>query len=77
MWFNEDDDFDDGEAVVPAANDILGKKLESDMDSIGMSLCSLVRIITKGFSFHIVEWVLKLFYTFFCPSVYMHWLQHC
>ena len=35
MWFNEEDDFDDGEAVVPAANDILSKKLESDIDSIG------------------------------------------
>lgn len=45
MWFNEDDDFDDGEAVVPAANDILGKKLESDMDSIGMRVCSLVYIV--------------------------------
>jgi hypothetical protein len=42
MWFNEDDDFDDGEAVVPAANDILSKKLDSDLDSIGMSQ-SLVR----------------------------------
>jgi hypothetical protein len=37
MWFNEDDDFDDGETVVSAANDILGKKLDSDIDSIGMS----------------------------------------
>ncbi|PSN32503.1 hypothetical protein C0J52_21946 [Blattella germanica] len=35
MWFNEDDDFDDGEAVVPAANDILSKKLDSDIESIG------------------------------------------
>ncbi|GLH05730.1 Serine/threonine-protein phosphatase 4 regulatory subunit 3 [Gryllus bimaculatus] len=35
MWFNEDDDFDDGEAVVPATNEILGKKLDSDLDSIG------------------------------------------
>ncbi|XP_046997787.1 serine/threonine-protein phosphatase 4 regulatory subunit 3 isoform X3 [Schistocerca americana] len=35
IWFNEDDDFDDGEAVVPAANDILGKKLDTDLDSIG------------------------------------------
>ena len=45
MWFNEDDDFDDGEAVVPAANDILGKKLESDMDSIGMTVCSSAYMI--------------------------------
>jgi hypothetical protein len=49
MWFNEDDDFDDGEAVVPAANDILGKKLESDMDSIGMKVCSLENMVTKCF----------------------------
>lgn len=35
MWFNEDDDFDDGEAM-PASNDILGKKqMESDLDTIG------------------------------------------
>jgi hypothetical protein len=37
MWFNEDDDFDDGETVAPATNDILSKKLDSDIDSIGMS----------------------------------------
>jgi hypothetical protein len=37
MWFNEDDDFDEGDALVPAANDILSKKLDSDLDSIGMS----------------------------------------
>lgn len=36
MWFNEDDDFDDNEAVVPAAPaDLLTKKLDSDLDSIG------------------------------------------
>lgn len=36
MWFNEDDDFDDNEAVVPAATtDILTKKLDPDLDSIG------------------------------------------
>lgn len=36
MWFNEDDDFDDNEAVVPAtATDILTKKIDTDLDSIG------------------------------------------
>lgn len=36
MWFNEEDDFDDNEAVVPAtATDILSKKLDTDLDSIG------------------------------------------
>ncbi|XP_063216283.1 serine/threonine-protein phosphatase 4 regulatory subunit 3 [Bacillus rossius redtenbacheri] len=35
MWFNDDDDFDDTETVVPATNDILAKKLDSDLDSIG------------------------------------------
>lgn len=36
MWFNEDDDFDDNEAVVPAAaTDILAKKIDTDLDSIG------------------------------------------
>lgn len=45
MWFNEDDDFDDGEAVVPAANDILSKKLDSDIDSIGLWIQSFVHSI--------------------------------
>lgn len=45
MWFNEDDDFDDGEAVVPAANDILSKKLDSDIDSIGMWVQNFVCIV--------------------------------
>ncbi|XP_018322468.1 serine/threonine-protein phosphatase 4 regulatory subunit 3 [Agrilus planipennis] len=36
IWFNEDDDFDDNEAVVPAATtDILTKKLDSELESIG------------------------------------------
>lgn len=36
MWFNEDDDFDDNEAVVPATTtDILTKKIDTDLDSIG------------------------------------------
>lgn len=36
MWFNEDDEFDDNEAIVPAAtNDILSKKLDTDLESIG------------------------------------------
>lgn len=35
IWFSEEDDFEDGEAVVPATNDLLGKKLDSDLDSIG------------------------------------------
>lgn len=36
MWFNEEDDFDDNEAVVPAtATDILTKKIDTDLDSIG------------------------------------------
>ncbi|KAF7279919.1 hypothetical protein GWI33_006623 [Rhynchophorus ferrugineus] len=42
MWFNEDDDFDDGPSVhkspatpPPAAHDILAKKLDSNLESIG------------------------------------------
>lgn len=36
MWFNEDDDFDDNEAVVPAATtDIPTKKFDPDLDGIG------------------------------------------
>lgn len=36
MWFNEDDEFDDNEAIVPAATtDILSKKLDTDLESIG------------------------------------------
>lgn len=33
MWFNEDDDFDD--TVIPAANQMIAKKLEPELDSIG------------------------------------------
>lgn len=35
MWFNEDDDFDDSESVLPATNDILTKKIDTDLDNIG------------------------------------------
>lgn len=35
MWFNEDDDFDDSESGLPATNDILTKKIDSDLDNIG------------------------------------------
>lgn len=39
MWFNEDDDFDEGEAVVPAANSsLINKKLNSELESIGKSI---------------------------------------
>uniref|UniRef100_A0A1B6GZU8 Uncharacterized protein n=1 Tax=Cuerna arida TaxID=1464854 RepID=A0A1B6GZU8_9HEMI len=39
MWFNEDDDFDDGEAVVPAnTSNIINKKLSSELDSIGKAI---------------------------------------
>ncbi|CAG9837422.1 unnamed protein product [Diabrotica balteata] len=35
MWFNDDDDFEDSETVLPASNDKLAKKIDSDLDSIG------------------------------------------
>lgn len=35
MWFNEDDDFEDNEAVVPAGGDLLTKKIEPSLDNIG------------------------------------------
>ncbi|XP_014255076.1 serine/threonine-protein phosphatase 4 regulatory subunit 3 isoform X2 [Cimex lectularius] len=38
MWFNEDDDFDEGEAVVPAASNIINKKATQEIDSIGKTL---------------------------------------
>ncbi|XP_073997142.1 serine/threonine-protein phosphatase 4 regulatory subunit 3-like isoform X3 [Rhodnius prolixus] len=39
MWFNEDDDFDEGEAVVPAAaSNIINKKITQELDSIGKTL---------------------------------------
>lgn len=34
MWFNEDDDFEDNEAVVPAAGDLISKKIEPNLDNI-------------------------------------------
>ncbi|XP_065220042.1 serine/threonine-protein phosphatase 4 regulatory subunit 3 [Planococcus citri] len=39
MWFNEDDDFDEGEAVVPATNSsLINKKLNSELEAIGKSI---------------------------------------
>lgn len=36
MWFNDEDDFNDNEAIVPpATTDIISKKLDTDLDSIG------------------------------------------
>lgn len=35
MWFNDDDDFEDNETVLPAPTDMLSKKLDTDLDSIG------------------------------------------
>lgn len=37
MWFNEDDDFDDGPSVhkSPGSHDLLAKKLDSNLESIG------------------------------------------
>lgn len=35
MWFNEDDDFDDSETVLPSTNDILTKKIDTDIENIG------------------------------------------
>lgn len=43
MWFNEEDDFDDGEAVVPAnTSNIINKKMSSELDSIGEHFFILV-----------------------------------
>ncbi len=42
MWFNEDDDFDEGEAVVPATNSsLINKKLNNELDAIGKNKHSL------------------------------------
>lgn len=43
MWFNEEDDFDEGEAVVPAANSsLINKKLNNELEAIGkMVVCRL------------------------------------
>lgn len=41
MWFNEEDDPEDGDGVVPASNSpelMGGRKVEADLDSIGMTL---------------------------------------
>ena len=32
MWFNEDDDSDE---VIPFPNEIIGKKMDTDLESIG------------------------------------------
>ncbi|KAK7578089.1 hypothetical protein V9T40_010294 [Parthenolecanium corni] len=39
MWFNEDDDFDEGEAVVPATNSsLINKKLNNELEAIGKNI---------------------------------------
>uniref|UniRef100_A0A0A9XVC8 Serine/threonine-protein phosphatase 4 regulatory subunit 3 n=1 Tax=Lygus hesperus TaxID=30085 RepID=A0A0A9XVC8_LYGHE len=39
MWFNDDDDFDEGEAVVPApASNVINKKITQELDSLGKNL---------------------------------------
>lgn len=51
MWFNEDDDFDDGEAVVPAAaSNIINKKINSELDSIGKAMDKKEGSSTKLFN---------------------------
>ncbi|KAK9874033.1 hypothetical protein WA026_002386 [Henosepilachna vigintioctopunctata] len=35
IWFNEDDDFEDTEPDLQSTNDILKKKIDTDLDSIG------------------------------------------
>ena len=56
MWFNDEEEFDDGEAVVPGPDsDILAKKLDSDLNSTlgklscdNLLLCSfLCRLNTR------------------------------
>uniref|UniRef100_A0A1B6CNK5 Serine/threonine-protein phosphatase 4 regulatory subunit 3-like central domain-containing protein n=1 Tax=Clastoptera arizonana TaxID=38151 RepID=A0A1B6CNK5_9HEMI len=38
MWFNDEEDLDDGEAVVPAnASNIINKKLNTELDNLGKS----------------------------------------
>ncbi len=39
MWFNDEDEIEDGEAVVPASSspDIAGRKAEAELDSLGKS----------------------------------------
>jgi protein phosphatase-4 regulatory subunit 3 len=40
MWFNDEDELEEGEAVVPASNssDMIGRKIDADLDSIGKLL---------------------------------------
>lgn len=37
MWFNDEEDIEDGDGVVPASNspELVGRKVEADLDSIG------------------------------------------
>lgn len=43
MWFNEDDDSDE---VIPFSSDIITKKMDTELDSIGMKYfgCFLIFI---------------------------------
>lgn len=45
MWFNDDDDADE---VMPFSSEIIGKKVDNDLDTLGMTrlifvFCSLLR----------------------------------
>ena len=48
MWFNEEDDFDEGEAVVPAPNsNLINKKLNNELEAIGKWLCSAIVCVRR------------------------------
>lgn len=37
MWFNDEEEIEDGDGVVPASNspELMGRKVDADLDSIG------------------------------------------
>jgi len=56
MWFNDDDEMDDGDSVVPASNSpemVIRKSPDAELDSIGMP-------IFHGFSFVAKLWVMNV-----------------
>lgn len=57
MWFNEDDDFDEGEAVVPATNSsLINKKLNNELDAIGNDVSNFNILFIRKFYFSILPY---------------------
>ncbi|CAL8111627.1 unnamed protein product [Orchesella dallaii] len=50
MWFNDEEDIEDGDGVVPASNspELMGRKVDADLDSIGKLLDKKAEALAAG-----------------------------